>query len=160
LVRGDIESLPFPAETFDAVVTTGVLEYAEPSRALGELSRVLRAGGLAVVSYPNPRALYGVWKSTVWYAGIRGAKRVLRRNAEYPRGGRMVPPERFAELLAGAGLSVTDVRYASYLVLPTPLDMLAPRLTVGLGERLEARRTTPARFLAAQIVYRARKAAE
>ena len=62
-----IESLPFADGSFDAVLATGVLEYSELERALPELARVLRPGGLAVVSYPNPRNLYGLWKTRAWY---------------------------------------------------------------------------------------------
>ena len=84
LVKAEIEVLPFPDAMFDAVTATGVLEYANVPRALAELARVLRPDGLAVVSYPNPHALYGIWKSRFWYAGIRGAKRALRTARRLP----------------------------------------------------------------------------
>ena len=42
----------------------GCARVCRGPRALTELARVLRAGGLAVVSYPNPNALYGIWKTT------------------------------------------------------------------------------------------------
>src|SRR5215218_8715189 len=54
LVHAEIELLPFADESFDAVAATGVLEYADVSRSLAELARVLRPSGIAVVSYPNP----------------------------------------------------------------------------------------------------------
>src|SRR5439155_280619 len=79
LVVGDIVRLPFADATFDLVVATGVLEYADVERALAELARVLCPGGRAVVSYPNPAALYGIWKSHVWYPAVRGVKRLARR---------------------------------------------------------------------------------
>jgi SAM-dependent methyltransferase len=48
------ESLPFPGESFDVVVTAEVLEHLRlPERALGEAMRVLRPGGLLVGSVPN-----------------------------------------------------------------------------------------------------------
>ena len=76
LIHGRIESLPFPDASFDAAVATGVLEYANVGHALGELRRVLRPGGTAVVSYPNPGNLYWFWRTHVWYRAVGAAKRL------------------------------------------------------------------------------------
>lgn len=52
-VLGDIYRLPFREDKFDAVVASEVLEHLEkPRDALGEIARVLRPGGYAVVSTP------------------------------------------------------------------------------------------------------------
>ncbi|MBC7173678.1 MAG: class I SAM-dependent methyltransferase [Polyangiaceae bacterium] len=49
LVQGDMEALPFEAESFDAVLLFHVLTYARvPSDALSEAARVLRPGGRLV----------------------------------------------------------------------------------------------------------------
>lgn len=53
VVRGDIAALPFAAESFDAVVSLGVLMHLpndEQDRALSELVRVLRPGSRLFVS--------------------------------------------------------------------------------------------------------------
>ncbi len=57
--RGDAENLPFPDAQFDGVVTRlAVHHFADPQRAIGEMFRVLRRGGTAVVvdivSSPDP----------------------------------------------------------------------------------------------------------
>ena len=44
-VRANALSLPFPADSFDLVVTSGVLEYLPLREGLAELSRVLAPGG-------------------------------------------------------------------------------------------------------------------
>lgn len=44
--HGDAEALPFPDESFDAVVSNfGMLHFARPERMLAEAHRVLRQGG-------------------------------------------------------------------------------------------------------------------
>ena len=155
-----IESLPFADGSFDAVVATGVLEYSELERALPELSRVLRPGGLAVVSYPNPGNLYGLWKTRAWYRFVRAAKRIARQPPlAFPRGSRAVPPERLRERLAAAGLQPERTEYTSYLAVPAPLDELLPGLTERLGRRLERNGTALGRRLAGQVVYAARRLA-
>src|SRR3989449_7892074 len=51
---GDIEHIPFPDNTFDVVVSLGVIEYLESDeQALREVWRGLRARGRAGVGIPN-----------------------------------------------------------------------------------------------------------
>src|SRR5262245_57764695 len=54
----DIESLTFPDETFDIFITQDVLEHVfRPDRALQEISRVLRSGGIHVFTTPKHKSL-------------------------------------------------------------------------------------------------------
>ena len=51
---GDVTALPYEAGEFDLVVCFEMIEHvAEPERVLDELRRVLRPGGLLVISTPN-----------------------------------------------------------------------------------------------------------
>ncbi|MFN2470678.1 MAG: methyltransferase domain-containing protein [Gaiellaceae bacterium] len=55
---GDVRSLPFEDDSFDAAVCFEVLEHLDdPERAIAELARVLRRAGVLAVSSPN-RAVY------------------------------------------------------------------------------------------------------
>jgi len=52
-VCADLTDLPFPDAAFDLVLCSHVLEHVPDDRAaMGELARVLRPGGLAVVQSP------------------------------------------------------------------------------------------------------------
>lgn len=154
-----LEDLPFGDATFDAVVATGSLEYGDVPRALAELARVLRPGGRAVVTYPNPEAWYAYWKTGVYYPFVRAAKRATRRpHPDLPRGFGVIPPERFARLLLDHGLTPEQPRYTSFAPLLTPLDALLPRPAERLGLSCERRGLRPRR-LATQVVYAARKSA-
>jgi SAM-dependent methyltransferase len=56
-VRGDVYALPFPDETFDVVYSNGLLDVLpDIVTAIGEMTRVLRPGGLFVAA-SNPRRL-------------------------------------------------------------------------------------------------------
>lgn len=153
---GSIEQLPFSDAAFDVVTATGVLEYSAVPLALDEVRRVLRPGGRAVISYPNPRALYGIWKTRAWYPVARGLKRVLRRpNPQMPHGAGELPPQRFLDALRAAGLEAGRMTYTSFIPLVTPLEQLLPRTSARLGERLERRAPGSGKLVATQIVYEA-----
>jgi SAM-dependent methyltransferase len=57
-VRGDVLALPIASGMLGGVRTDRVLQHvAEPKRALDELARVLRPGGLAVLAEPDQSTL-------------------------------------------------------------------------------------------------------
>lgn len=83
---GDLESLRFPDASFDAVVCGEVLEHLDrDTSAVAEIARVLRPGGVVLVTVPaNPRRYDWVDE----WAGHR----------------RRYTPEGLRDLLAGTGL--------------------------------------------------------
>jgi len=51
---GDVRDLPFGDASFDAIYSMGTIEhFDETERAVGEIARVLRPGGRAIVGVPN-----------------------------------------------------------------------------------------------------------
>ena len=158
-VHGSIESLPFPPHKFDAVCATGVLEYAHVPTALRELARVLRPGGIAIVSYPNQAAVYSRWKAGVYYPLVKAARYVLRRPDPLARrAGMVIDLNAMMAIFNRAGFDVEKWLYTSYMPLVAPMDRFLPKFGGRLAERLEERHPTWAPALATQFVFRARRA--
>lgn len=154
LLVARIEELPFESGSFDAVLATGVLEYAEMTAALNELARIVRPGGLVIVSYPNPDAIYSILKTRTYYPLVRSIKGLLRRgDRTSPRGHIRVDPLEVERRLRAAGLAPTAREPAGYQIVPAPLDSVMPGLAGLAGRAFERRAPQGWRALATQIVY-------
>lgn len=162
LVQGSIAELPFADSSFDAVAATGVIEYLhDPAAGIGELVRVLRPGGLVVMSMPNMSSVKARWAG-LWYPIVRAVKRtapgLTSRPAPYAKPGLMRASD-FVKLVSAAGASPVAVRHVCFKVLPPPLDRAAPGLDRRLAARLSSARGRAATTLATQIIVAARKPA-
>ncbi|HYR33602.1 MAG TPA: class I SAM-dependent methyltransferase [Burkholderiales bacterium] len=136
LAVGDGEALDFQDGFFDAVVSLGMLEYLVTyQRALAEMWRVLRPGGVAVVAVPNRRSAYHLSRRAVG-AVRRGVKRLLRRA---PRATEdfvynpCVPAGLDAEI-ARAGFRKAEGRCCNFIFYP--LHDLHPGASLALNRRL------------------------
>jgi ubiquinone/menaquinone biosynthesis C-methylase UbiE len=80
-VEGDGERLPFVDGLFDAVICTETLEHVPDDRAvLCELLRVLRQGGVLVISVPDEKSERMLWKLSPRYRNTPGGHvRIYRR---------------------------------------------------------------------------------
>lgn len=158
LRQGSIESIPFPAESFDAAVATGVLEYVDDlPRALSEVARVLRPGGVLVVGAPNTRALGTLWRHRLVYSGVRAIKTLIRFGRPVPlRRPGLVSPGRLRALLAAAGLQIEQVEHV--VLVPAPVHTLAPSIARRLADRLQRLGPPLGPLLGGQLVAVARKA--
>ena len=55
IIRADAEKLPFPTSYFDAAVATAIIEHVpHPDRFVEEIERVLKPGGICIVTTPVP----------------------------------------------------------------------------------------------------------
>ena len=66
-VVGSVLELPFPDAHFDYVVCSEVIEHTtDPKRAVAELGRVLRLGGVAAITVPNQTWHWAIDLANLW----------------------------------------------------------------------------------------------
>ena len=95
----DAHALPFPADRFDAVLMSHVLEHLDnPSQALSEVHRVLRPEGVAVITVPNA----GYWRARLY----RGRYKWYRLDREGRFHHSYFTPRTLADSLEEAGLEL------------------------------------------------------
>jgi ubiquinone/menaquinone biosynthesis C-methylase UbiE len=86
LAQGDAGALPFAAGAFDRVYCSEVLEHlVDPAAAVAEIRRVLKPGGVAVLSVPN-EGLINRLKALVRRLGLW---RLVMRGSDYDMPERM-----------------------------------------------------------------------
>lgn len=117
LVQLEMTALPFPSETFDAVLSVNVLQHAQPAEAraaVREVCRVLRPGGLFLAVL----------------AGPGNCQCLLERPASQPRGVWECTPELHSESAVCDEHDLRDL-FAGFRVLNTQRRSL--RLPDGTG---------------------------
>ncbi len=166
LVNADLGLLPFRTGTFSAVTALDVIEHiADDGRAIREISRVLRPGGILVASVPAYQFLWGPhdealhhqrrytaveFRTLVQAAGLRVEKQTYLLAALFPiaaglrlatrrrklDGGALLPRVPHLVNRALIGLQAVELSLARHTSLPFGLTVL----TV-------ARKPVPARVL-------------
>lgn len=130
LVRGDISSLPFPAESFDVVTSNMVFEHLrEPEKQLSEVWRVLKPGGLLIFSTPNAWG-YSTPFSRMFSEGIKDmvVKALDGRNEEdvFPAYYRINTSGEIRRIAEETGYSVQSIM----LLATYPALMMIPPLAI------------------------------
>lgn len=134
-VLEDTERLPFPDDTFDAVVCVEVLEHLFlPHASASEILRVLKPNGVLIATTPNVAyikrrvelGLFGVWNP---FGDALSVEQPWRDPHV-----RFFTPHTLRRMLAGVGFSEIDIGGHQGLIRGlAPLD---PWLTGLFGDRL------------------------
>ncbi len=82
VVQGNVLELPFAEETFDLILTCGVLEYVALDEGLRELARVLKRGG-KLVFIPVKPSLVGSVLELLYKFKIHPVENVIRISQQY-----------------------------------------------------------------------------
>ena len=100
----DIETLPLPTDSMDAVLLHHSLDFTRDShRLLREAARVLRPGGRLIIIGFNPASLWGVSK-------------IMRWGKQMPWGGRFISRKRLTDWLSLLDFQVETVSYGGYML--------------------------------------------
>ena len=83
----DCQKTSFPDESFDTVFMSLVIHFVEPDKALAEMHRILKPGGMLIITNLDPAALTS-------FDRVRSGLRVLYRGIT---GYRLKPPKGFGK---------------------------------------------------------------
>ncbi|CAD6879863.1 FIG01152107: hypothetical protein [Methylomonas albis] len=96
--QGDICDIPSQDNVYDLVLATDVIEHVEDdNKAISEAYRVLKPGGVAIVTVPAFSFLWGIQDS------------VSHHKRRYTRG-------QLENILTGAGFRLIDIYYFNYVL--------------------------------------------
>lgn len=158
----DAEVLPFVDGYFDVVICIGVLERVpDRDRAVDDMARVTRPGGVVLVTFPNLVSPYATWRGFVWYPAVATLKRLVAAVTDRPAGPLLLSPvrhwtRRSATALLTARVGPVDAVVPYYFnVMPSPLDELFPNVALRLARRAEGLRRSPLWWLGAGFIVRA-----
>ncbi len=140
VIQGDLNArLPISDATFDVVTSNQVIEHLyDTDRFVSEAFRVLRPGGLAVVSTENMASWHNIgslllgWQAfsltnvTAWHRGLGNPLANLRGSGSYEDGWyhlRIFSYRGLKELFELAGFQDVEIKGAGYYPLPTSLAL-------------------------------------
>jgi len=140
---GDCEGLPFQDGTFDLVSAVALIEYLpNPSRVLNEITRVLRKGGVALLTVPHRSCIHFKIRDVLTplrnalfpiYLKLKGGPMSVMHNVKHY----LYDPEQLDPLLRERGLEKMESRFTNYYLIPYPLDHLIPQTYMRLSDIAE-----------------------
>jgi ubiquinone/menaquinone biosynthesis C-methylase UbiE len=132
-ICGDVEALPFADETFNKVIFSEVLEHVKnPQRVLSEIRRVLKVGGILLITVPNEKYpfLYDPVNRILETTTGRHVRRGVFAGI-WTEHLRLYAKSTLIRDLKNAGFHVEHVRGATYWTIPG-----SPYLLYGIGKSL------------------------
>lgn len=146
-VLGDAENLAFPDATFDVVYSNGVLHHTpDTQRAIDEVHRVLRPGGVAKVMLYNKSSIY-YWLHLMFRYGLlhgellrHTPEQIMSRHVEYSETGalplvRAYTPAEVRRMFGRFAKSRTAVHQITREELKLPRWLASDASVQAIGDR-------------------------
>jgi ubiquinone/menaquinone biosynthesis C-methylase UbiE len=146
--QSDVESIPYPDNSFDVAICCGVIEYLPDDQGLlREVHRILRPGGrflLCVTNqYSYSMSLYPLFQRMKRIPGmiqlasaIRGASTGSKKMMNLPHVPRRHKPAEIVRNLSANGFQIENDRYSGFSLLPGPFSVLFSRMEHRLTRRV------------------------
>lgn len=152
-VVADAYKLPFENGEFDVATAMGLVEYLDDeARYLDEMKRIVRPGGLFIITFPNHPSPWR-WMGRV----MLKAARLLGKK---PTPGNVTHREYTASgataLLNKHGFTSEKIVYYNFKLVPYPLDRWLPRFTVWQSRLFEHLDKGPLRWLGTGFIIKAK----
>ena len=158
LCVADVTKLDFPESYFDAVIGVGLIEYlSQDEPALEELYRVLKPGGILIITVPNLASPFMAFEVLTWRIR-QGLTRALARARGYRASPSFVHrhflPWMLDRRLARVGFRKLDYRYCTYGVFSAPR---LGSLFLALSRRLDRFSRSPLAILGTNYIVKLEK---
>lgn len=134
---GPVENIEEEDNSFDVVVAMGLVEYvANDEAVIQEVKRVLKPGGLFIVSLPNWWSPVRLWDRLILKPFIYLKRRFITKkevgvlHREYVLGS-------YKNLLKQNNFEVECVDFYNFRVVPRPFDYIFPRMSIFLAGLFE-----------------------
>ena len=134
---GSVEKIEEKDSSFDVVVAMGLVEYvADDEVVIREVARVLKPGGLFIVSLPNWWSSVRMWDRYILRPILFLRRKLITRkdsgvlHREYTLGS-------YKMLLERNNFEVDHVDFYNFRVLPRPFDYIFPKSSVFLSGLFE-----------------------
>jgi ubiquinone/menaquinone biosynthesis C-methylase UbiE len=144
---GDVEAVPLPNESFDAITCAGVIDYLETDhKILAEAARLLKPNGRFLFCFTNKFGYTVSLSTPIYYLKrlpcAQGFASWLRSLLVGGKQGAMafdfVPrkhrPAAARSAMAQHGFRILEDRYLHFSLLPAPFCAMTSRMNVGIEE--------------------------
>ncbi len=137
VIHADLDTLEWQHESPTLIICSGCLEYTgDGMKNLSKMCRLLDAGGVLVVSFPNAASPYRIWFEYGYRRLLRSLDRSKRRIA-YSR--TLFRLGTVVDCLEAEGMKVVAKRDLGFCFIPPPFDSWMPMLEFRLRRALEKR---------------------
>jgi ubiquinone/menaquinone biosynthesis C-methylase UbiE len=160
MLLNDLEQMPLRDGSVDVFTAAGVIEYLpRDSQALSEVSRILKPGGVAIITLTNATTPLWLAETILKKLGVWGAIYTrLKRGESFPEA-RVHVPNRFSWLASLQGLKEVHREYFHFTPLPFPLDNVFKEPSIKKGLEMERLSKTRWGFLGRGCILKYVKAA-